>query len=115
MSSQISGCNLRHTFASLMLRRGAKPRIITEALKDTGVAFTMDVYSHIIEWMQQDAIVPDGVLPEVGDYGIFENNGGLTRLANVRLVAVSNLACAPIAQRTRAPVFGTGGRGFESL
>ena len=22
---------------------------------------------------------------------------------------------APIAQRTRAPVFGTGGRGFESL
>ena len=27
----------------------------------------------------------------------------------------SILPPAPIAQRTRAPVFGTGGRGFESL
>ena len=44
--------DLRHTFASLMLLRGAKPKVISEALGHASVAFTMDVYSHIIEGMQ---------------------------------------------------------------
>jgi len=58
--------DLRHTFASLMLLRGAKPKVISEALVHSSVAFTMDVYSHIIESMQQDAmILLYGVLPKV--------------------------------------------------
>ena len=57
--------DLRHTFASLMLLRGGKPKVISEALGHSSVAFTMDVYSHIIEGMQQDAIaLLDEVLPE---------------------------------------------------
>ncbi|MFC1907959.1 tyrosine-type recombinase/integrase [Chloroflexota bacterium] len=48
--------DLRHTFASLMLLRGAKPKVISEALGHASVAFTMDVYSHIIEGMQENAI-----------------------------------------------------------
>ena len=48
--------DLRHTFASLMLLRGAKPKVISEALGHSSVAFTMDVYSHIIEGMQEDAM-----------------------------------------------------------
>ena len=48
--------DLRHTFASLMLLRGAKPKVISEALGHSSVAFTMDVYSHIIEGMQEDAV-----------------------------------------------------------
>ena len=57
--------DLRHTFASLMLLRGAKPKVISEALGHSSVAFTMDVYSHIIEGMQQDAMMLlDGVLPK---------------------------------------------------
>jgi len=57
--------DLRHTFASLMLLRGAKPKVISEALGHSSVAFTMDVYSHIIEGMQEDAIALLGeVLPE---------------------------------------------------
>ncbi len=56
--------DLRHTFASLMLLRGAKPKIISEALGHSSVAFTMDVYSHIIEGMQEDAMaLLDEVLP----------------------------------------------------
>jgi len=55
---------LRHTFASLMLLRGAKPKVISEALGHSSVAFTMDVYSHIIEGMQSDAIaLLDEALP----------------------------------------------------
>jgi integrase len=56
--------DLRHTFASLMLLRGAKPKVISEALGHSSVAFTMDVYSHIISGMQEDAMaLLDGVLP----------------------------------------------------
>jgi integrase len=63
----LSGCrfhDLRHTFASLMLMRGAKPKVISEALGHASVGFTMDVYSHIIEGMQADAMaLLDEVLP----------------------------------------------------
>jgi integrase len=56
--------DLRHTFASLMFLRGAKPKVISEALGHSSVAFTMDVYSHIIEGMQEDAMeLLDEVLP----------------------------------------------------
>ncbi len=47
-----------------MLLRGAKPKVISEALGHASVAFTMDVYSHIIEGMQEDAMaLLDEVLP----------------------------------------------------
>ena len=50
--------------ASLMLLRGAKPKVISEALGHSSVAFTMDTYSHIIEGMQEDAMaLLDEVLP----------------------------------------------------
>jgi len=56
--------DMRHTFASLMLLRGAKPKVISEALGHSSVAFTMDVYSHIIDGMQEDAMaLLDEVLP----------------------------------------------------
>ncbi len=56
--------DLRHTFASLMLQRGAKPKVISEALGHASVAFTMDVYSHILPGMQEDAMaLLDEVLP----------------------------------------------------
>jgi integrase len=56
--------DLRHTFASLMLLRGAKPKVISEALGHSSVAFTMDVYSHTIDGMQSDAMaLLDEVLP----------------------------------------------------
>jgi len=65
--------DLRHTFASLMLLRGAKPKVISEALGHSSVAFTMDVYSHIIEGMQSDAMaLLDEVLP-AGKNGVFQN------------------------------------------
>jgi len=70
--------DLRHTFASLMLLRGAKPKVISEALGHNSVAFTMDVYSHIIEGMQNEAMaLLDGVLPE----GV--NNKSVVRLSPI--------------------------------
>jgi len=44
--------------------RGAKPKVISEALGHASVAFTMDTYSHIISGMQEDAMaLLDDVLP----------------------------------------------------
>jgi integrase len=68
--------DLRHTFASLMLLRGAKPKVISEALGHSSVAFTMDVYSHIIDGMQEDAMA---LLDEVLPAGVSQkNNAKLT-------------------------------------
>ena len=56
--------DLRHSFASFMLLRGAKPKVISEALGHSSVVFTLDVYSHIIEGMQSEAMaLLDEVLP----------------------------------------------------
>ena len=64
--------DLRHTFASLMLMKGAKPKVISEALGHASVAFTMDTYSHIIEGMQEDAMaLLNEVLP-AGKDGVTE-------------------------------------------
>ena len=59
--------DLRHTFASLMLLRGAKPKVISEALGHASVAFTMDTYSHIISGMQEEAMA---LLDEVLSAGV---------------------------------------------
>jgi len=76
--------DLRHTFASLMLLRGAKPKVISEALGHASVAFTMDTYSHIIEGMQSDAMaLLDEVLP-AGKNGVSPKyNAKLTPIVDI--------------------------------
>jgi integrase len=47
-----------------MLLKGAKPKVISEALGHSSVAFTMDTYSHIIDGIQGEATaLLDEVLP----------------------------------------------------
>ena len=71
--------DLRHTFASLMLLRGAKPKVVSEALGHASVAFTMDTYSHIISGMQEEAMaLLDEVLPAGKNGASEKNNANLT-------------------------------------
>ncbi len=71
--------DLRHTFASIALKQGAKPKVISEALGHASVGFTMDVYADIIDGMQEEAMalindaLPDGVARK--------NDAELTRLS----------------------------------
>ena len=60
--------------------------IISEALGHASVAFTMDVYSHIIEGMQSDAMaLLDEVLP-VGKNGLSQKtNANLTPKLDIML------------------------------
>ena len=47
--------DLRHTHATLALQAGVHPKVISERLGHSTVAMTLDIYSHAIPALQQDA------------------------------------------------------------
>jgi integrase len=47
--------DLRHTHATLALQAGVHPKVISERLGHATVAMTLDIYSHAIPALQQDA------------------------------------------------------------
>ncbi len=46
---------LRHTAATLMLKEGIAPKVVTERMGHSDPAFTMRVYQHVLPSMQADA------------------------------------------------------------
>jgi integrase len=46
---------LRHTHATELLREGIHPKVVSERLGHSTVALTLDVYSHVMPSMQDDA------------------------------------------------------------
>ena len=49
--------DLRHAHASLMLRTGASPKVISERLGHSSIAITMDIYSHVMPGLQEEAAI----------------------------------------------------------
>lgn len=47
--------DLRHTHATLLLMAGVPPKVVSERLGHASVAFTMDIYAHVIPGMQATA------------------------------------------------------------
>ena len=47
--------DLRHTFATLSIQNGTDIKTVSEMLGHATTAFTMDVYGHVTNTMQQDA------------------------------------------------------------
>jgi integrase len=47
--------DLRHTAATLLLSRGLNPKIVSEMLGHASIAITLDIYSHVLPHMQQQA------------------------------------------------------------
>jgi integrase len=47
--------SLRHTHASLMLKAGVHPKVVSERLGHSSVSFTLDVYSHVVPGIQEAA------------------------------------------------------------
>ncbi len=47
--------DLRHTHATLMLKEGVPVKVVSERLGHSSVAFTMQVYQHVLPGMQADA------------------------------------------------------------
>jgi len=45
---------LRHSHATLLLKAGTNPKIVSERLGHAGVAITLDTYSHVLPGMQEN-------------------------------------------------------------
>ncbi len=48
--------DLRHSAATLLLSQGVHPKVVQELLGHSTINMTMDVYSHVLPSMQQEAI-----------------------------------------------------------
>ncbi|HXV22867.1 MAG TPA: site-specific integrase [Alphaproteobacteria bacterium] len=61
--------DLRHTHASHLLRQGVNPKVVSERLGHSTVAFTLDVYSHVLPGMQDDAArrIDAALRPVIGE------------------------------------------------
>jgi integrase len=46
---------LRHTYASLALAKGVNPAIVSRRLGHATVAFTLDIYSHVLPQVDAEA------------------------------------------------------------
>lgn len=53
---QIRFHELRHTCATLALSANVNPKVVSEMLGHATVAITLDIYSHVLPDMQQDAV-----------------------------------------------------------
>jgi integrase len=48
--------DLRHTTATLLLQAGINPKVVSERLGHATIVLTLDVYSHVLPNMQEEAI-----------------------------------------------------------
>lgn len=54
--------DLRHTCATLALSARVNPKVVSEMLGHSTVAVTLDIYSHVMPDMQEDAAAVIGAL-----------------------------------------------------
>jgi integrase len=48
--------DLRHSAATLLLSKGAHPKVVQEILGHSEIGMTMDIYSHVLPTMQREAM-----------------------------------------------------------
>jgi len=59
--------DLRHTHASLMLKAGIHPKVVSERLGHANIGITLDLYSHVLPGLQEAAAEKFDRIFEVGD------------------------------------------------
>lgn len=47
--------DLRHSHATLMLKQGVHPKVVSERLGHAKIAITLDTYSHVLPGLQEEA------------------------------------------------------------
>ena len=47
--------DLRHTHATQLLRAGVHPKVVSERLGHASIGITLDIYSHVLPSMQEEA------------------------------------------------------------
>ncbi len=54
--------DLRHTCATLLLQAEVHPKVVQEMLGHSSIAITLDIYSHVVPSMQDEAAQRLGVM-----------------------------------------------------
>ncbi|MBS3886585.1 MAG: site-specific integrase [Dethiobacter sp.] len=54
--SELRFHDLRHTHATLLLSQGVHPKIVQERLGHESINITLDIYSHVLPGMQEEAV-----------------------------------------------------------
>ncbi len=68
--------DLRHTHATLMLRQGVHPKVVSERLGHSSVAITLDTYSHVMPGIQAAAALHfDEGLQRASENALFRKVG----------------------------------------
>ena len=52
--------NLHHSHATLPLKAGVHPKVVSERLGHANIGITMDIYSHVLPGLQEAAAGIDG-------------------------------------------------------
>jgi integrase len=47
----------RHTHVTLLLKQGVHPKVVQERLGHASIAITLDLYSHVVQGLQESAAV----------------------------------------------------------
>ncbi|MGF2770272.1 tyrosine-type recombinase/integrase [Bacillus cereus] len=48
--------NLRYTHATILLKQGVNPKIISERLVHTDISLTLSIYSHVLSNIQEEGV-----------------------------------------------------------
>ncbi|MFZ7807117.1 tyrosine-type recombinase/integrase [Bacillus thuringiensis] len=48
--------NLRYTHATILLKQGVNPKIISERLGHTDISLTLSIYSHVSSNIQEEGV-----------------------------------------------------------
>ena len=87
--------DLRHTHASLMLKAGIHPKVVSERLGHANIGITLDLYSHVLPGLQEAAAEKFDRIFEVGEEEKSEAN------VSKMLANADDLAGEPCETRTR--------------
>ena len=88
--------DLRHTYATLALKAGMHPKVVSERLGHATVGVTLDLYSHVTPSIARDAadVVASRVLGQAGPHAQPSSKGAFRRRNTVR----------PQPETSKAPV-----------
>ena len=58
--------DLRHTHATLLLKGGVHPKIVSERLGHANIGITLDTYSHVLWGLQERMVAKSSDLASMG-------------------------------------------------
>ncbi len=88
--------DLRHTHATLMLKAGIHPKVVSERLGHANIGITLDIYSHVLPGLQEEASDKFDIIFEVDN----DNNRNSDTNVSKMLAEKEDLRSRPYRSRT---------------